>query len=75
MTTHVTSSTQNTGSQVYKAVIAFFAHHKTYTAFLFVIISVIVFYAMFSSPVIQKEQYVAEFGPIKQYVKATAPEV
>lgn len=58
-------------TQLYKATIAFFAHHKTYTAFLFVIITVIVFYTMFSSPTIQKEQYVVAFGPIKQYVKVS----
>ena len=53
----------------YHSVIHFFAHHKTYTAILFVIGVVIVFFALFSTPKTQKENYVVAFGPLKQYVK------
>lgn len=47
------------------------AHHKTYTAFLFVMISAIFLYSIFSTPKINSESYTVVTGPIKQYVKVT----
>lgn len=58
-------------SHSYKSTISFFAHHKTYTAFLFVIISTIFLYSIFSTPKINGESYTVVTGPIKQYVKVT----
>jgi RND family efflux transporter MFP subunit len=58
-------------SHVYHAVIRFFAHHKTYTSFLFVMVTAVVFFAIFSSPRIERETLTATLGSIKQYVKVS----
>lgn len=58
-------------SQCYKSTIKFFAHHKTYTAFLFVIACAILLYGLLSSPKINSDTYTVLEGPINQYVKIT----
>lgn len=58
-------------SKGYHSVVHFFAHHKTYTAFLFIIASGIVFFALFSSPQVTKETYTVALAPVKQYVKVS----
>lgn len=58
-------------SHVYHSIINFFAHHKTYTAFLFLMVTAIVFYALFSTPKISNETMKVALGPIKQYVKVS----
>lgn len=55
----------------YSDSIRFFAYHRTYTAFLFVMIIAIVFYAVFSAPKVANEVYTVTLGPIKQYVKVS----
>ncbi len=62
---------QNFLLKIYHSVIRFFAHHKTYTTFLFVMIVGIVFYTLFSAPKVENEQYVVALSPIKQYVKVS----
>ena len=57
--------------KAYSAVIRFFVHHKTYTAFLFVTIVAIIFYAVFSAPKVENETYTVKLGDIKQYVKVS----
>lgn len=49
----------------------FFIKHKTYTAFLFVVITAIVFYAVFSSPKNNQETFFVTLGEVKQYVKVS----
>ncbi len=50
---------------------SFFNQHKTYTAFLLVIVSSIVFFTLYSKPIVQEETYTITSGPIKQYVKVS----
>lgn len=71
MSVHPPQPTQNILSKGYSAIIRFFVHHKTYTAFLFVMIIAIVFFALFSTPKTQNETYTVDFSPIKQYVKVS----
>ncbi len=47
------------------------SRHKTYVAFLFVVVSAIVFYALFSRPQVDQETYTVTSGPIKQYVRVS----
>jgi RND family efflux transporter MFP subunit len=65
------SKSSSVFSSFYTSIIRFFAHHKTYTAFLFVMVVAIAFFALFSSPKTQKESYTVTLGPIKQYVKVS----
>ncbi len=58
-------------SRAYASVIRFFAHHKTYTAFLFIMVTSIVFFAIFSKPKIANETAMVTIGPVKQYVKVS----
>lgn len=55
----------------YHAIIRFFVHHKTYTTFLFVMITAVVFFALFSTPKIERETFAVELDSIKQYVKVS----
>ncbi len=71
MSTTPQKSTSTFLSTGYHASIRFFAHHKTYAAFLFVVSIAIIFYALFSSPKIQNEVYTVDSGPIEQYVKVS----
>ncbi len=50
---------------------SFLSRHKTYVAFLFVVVSAIVFYALFSRPQVDQETYTVTSGPIKQYVRVS----
>lgn len=58
-------------SEGYRSILRFFVHHKTYTAFLFVMITAIIFYALFSSPKIENETYTVVLGPVRQSVKVS----
>lgn len=58
-------------SHTFSGIIQFFAHHKTPIAFLFVMVTLVVFYTMFSAPKIDKELFPVTLGEIKQYVKVT----
>lgn len=58
-------------SHVYASSIRFFAHHKTYTAFLFIMVTFIVFYFIFSTPKATGETITVTLGPLKQYVKVS----
>ena len=49
----------------------FFVRHKTYTAFLFVIVSAIALFSLYSQPKIEEETHMVTSGPIKQYVKVS----
>lgn len=49
----------------------FFAKHKTYSAFLFIIFIGFLFVLLFSSPKNEKETYTIALTPLKQYVKVT----
>lgn len=58
-------------SHIYRRTVHFFTEHKTYTATLFIAISVGVFYLIFSTPKITSETFTAAYSPLKQYVKVT----
>ena len=58
-------------TRMYHASIRFFAYHRTYTAFLFVVLTITSFYALFSTPKIEKETLVITTGRITQYVTAS----
>ena len=58
-------------SAIDKSIIKFFSTHKTYTAFLLVLISAILLYGMFSSPKATQETHTVNLGAIKQYVKVS----
>ena len=62
---------QSTLSHAYHTSIRFLAHHRTYTAFLFVTLTAIVLYTAFSTPKATQETLTVELGPIKQYVKVS----
>lgn len=57
--------------RAYHETIRFFAHHKTYTAFLLVMITVIAAYAMFSVPKTTGEVFVVTRGDVAQYVRVS----
>lgn len=57
--------------RAYQSVIKFFAYHKTYSAFLFVGIIVLLGYGFFSKPIATKETYTVTLSPITQYVKVS----
>ena len=65
------SKSQSSFSSFSTSISRFFAHHKTYTALLFVVIVAIAFVTLFSSPKTAQDTYTVAFGPIKQYVKIT----
>ena len=67
----VTQSFFNFIYRMYQSVIKFFAHHKTYTAFLFLSITVLLAYGLFSKPTVTKETYTVVLSPINQYVKVS----
>ncbi len=67
----MSATSSHSFSKGYNASIHFFAQHKTYTAFLFVMITAIVFYTLFSAPKTESETYTVAFGPITQYVKVS----
>jgi RND family efflux transporter MFP subunit len=71
MSTSAPSSQPSFIKKIDTAVVRFFSRHKTYTAFLFIMIIAIVFYAIFSAPKPQGETYTVTLGPIKQYVKVS----
>lgn len=56
---------------VYNSLIRFLAHHKTYSAFLLVIISSIFLYGIFSTPKVVKETHLVTIGSINQSVKVS----
>lgn len=58
-------------SSVFNSIIRFLAHHKTYTAFVFVAITAIIFYVIFSVPKTVQETYIVSLDSIKQYVKVS----
>ncbi len=58
-------------TKVYKSTIKFFAHHKAYTAFLFIVMTAILGYTVFSSPKVTKEVYEVGLGSINQSVKVS----
>jgi HlyD family secretion protein len=65
------SKSTSSFSSMSTSITRFFAHHKTYTALLLVIVVAIAFFALFSSPKTTQERYTVELGPIKQYVKVS----
>lgn len=58
-------------SHLYKTIITFFTRHKTYTAFLFIILVSVIFFALFSTPQSVRETATVALGPVKQYVKVS----
>ncbi len=58
-------------SRMFSSGIHFFAYHKTYTAFLLVMISAVVFFSFFSTPKTDRETFSVVTGAIKQYVKVS----
>lgn len=56
---------------IYHLIIKFFAHHKTYTAFLFVMMVAILGFFMFSEPKVTSETHIVTYGDITQYVKVS----
>lgn len=58
-------------SRFYHATIRFLAHHKTYTAFLFVAITAIGLYVVFSVPKTTQETFTTSLASISQYVKVS----
>ncbi len=57
--------------QFYQNTITFFARHKTYTAFLFVILVVILGVVVFSSPKTIGDTHQVEYQTVKQYVRVS----
>ena len=55
---------------LYHSLISFLAHHRTYTALSFVLLSCIVMYGVFSLPQDESEVYIVSRGNLKQYVEA-----
>lgn len=66
-----TSSFSNPSSSTPSSSSGFFVRHKTYTAFLFVIVTAIVFFSIYSKPKVEEETYKVTSGPLKQYVKVS----
>lgn len=58
-------------SQLYKTAVRFFIHHKTYTAFIFVMIVSTLLYTLVSTPKVTGETYTVTLNPIKQYVRVS----
>lgn len=58
-------------AHAYQSLIRFLAHHKTYTAFLFVMIVATVTYGLLSQPKTSEETYIAHYGTLTQYVKVS----
>lgn len=56
-------------SKIFSGVFDFFKKHKTYSAFLFVIITLIIVYAALSSPLPTGETHTVTSGKITQFVK------
>lgn len=49
----------------------FFEQHKTFFAFLFVLVSIIVFFSLYSKPKVEEVTYTVASGSIKQYVRVS----
>ncbi len=58
-------------SHFFHGISGFFARHKTYTAFLLVMVSSVVFYTYFSTPKDERETLLVSTGSIHQFVKVT----
>lgn len=64
-------STPSFFSHFYHALIRFFAHHKTYSAALFVLLVGIMGYGYFSVPKTTEARYRVTYGTLEQYVKVS----
>ena len=71
MVDHHPSPSPSIFSYLYHGTIRFFAHHKTYTAFLFVMVSAITLYGVFSAPKVTGETVTVTRGTIEQYVRVS----